>query len=124
MKNLLVYVMITNYLYLQMKIRIHFKGLIIKSFFIVLRLEDRSRSLAEISEYSIDDIHDNCNLFSDPESEWAGTLRVDEPEDEDNLHMQATDSRPESDQPNDFQSASVLRTPYRVPAFTYSEYDL
>ncbi|KAK9752169.1 Osteopetrosis-associated transmembrane protein 1 precursor [Popillia japonica] len=84
-----------------------------------LRLEDRSRSLAEISEYSIDDIHDNCNLFSDPESEWAGTLRVDEPEDEDNLHMQATDSRPESDQPNDFQSASVLRTPYRVPAFTY-----
>ncbi|KAI4463341.1 calcium-independent phospholipase a2 ipla2 -related [Holotrichia oblita] len=89
-----------------------------------LCLEDRSRSLAEISEYSIDDMHDNCNLFSDPESEWTGTLRVDEPEDEDNLHIPESDSRPESDQPNDFQSTPVLRTPYQVPSFTYSEYDL
>ncbi|KRT85813.1 hypothetical protein AMK59_2297, partial [Oryctes borbonicus] len=56
----------------------------------------RSRSIAELSEYSIDDIHDrdNCNLFSDPESEWTGTLRVEEPDDED-----VSDLRPESDQP-------------------------
>ncbi|GJQ86181.1 bmm [Trypoxylus dichotomus] len=76
--------------------------------------DGRTRSTAELSEYSIDDIHDhNCNLFSDPESEWTGTLRVEEPEDEDE---DVSDSRPESDQPND-----RFRAPYQIPSFTYGD---
>ncbi|XP_044747862.1 patatin-like phospholipase domain-containing protein 2 isoform X2 [Coccinella septempunctata] len=63
---------------------------------------ERKRSLAEISEYSLEDILDkDTNLFSDPESEWIGTFKVEEPEDDVNNSYSDSknDSRPESDQP-------------------------
>ncbi|KAF5308852.1 hypothetical protein FQR65_LT00552 [Abscondita terminalis] len=52
------------------------------------------------SEYSIDDLLDKDNnsaIFSDPESEWAGTFRIDDIEDE-LFREESTDTRPESDQ--------------------------
>lgn len=53
-----------------------------------------------MSEYLLEDIldSDSCNIFSDPESEWTGTCKVEEPEDE--MYPDGTDLRPESDQPN------------------------
>lgn len=54
-----------------------------------------------MSEYVLEDIldSDSCNIFSDPESEWTGTCKVEEPEDE-MYPSDGTDLRPESDQPN------------------------
>lgn len=50
----------------------------------------------EHSEYSLEDILDSDkNVFSDPESEWIGTCKVEEPEDE--LTFTPNDTRPESD---------------------------
>ncbi|XP_017775894.1 PREDICTED: patatin-like phospholipase domain-containing protein 2 isoform X2 [Nicrophorus vespilloides] len=73
-----------------------------------LRIEDRSRSMAELSEYSIEDIldKDTSNLFSDPESEWVGTYKIDEPDDF------FSDARPESDQPD-------LSKPYVIPSMSF-----
>ncbi|XP_008191795.1 patanin-like phospholipase domain-containing protein atgl-1 isoform X1 [Tribolium castaneum] len=77
-------------------------------------LDERRKSLAEMSEYSLEDLldKDTSNLFSDPESEWTGTYRIEEPEDED--EMPTADLRPESDQP------SYLRTT-TIPSFTFHE---
>lgn len=73
-------------------------------------MEDRAGSVTEISEY--DDIFDKLspNMFSDPESEWNGSFRVDLPEDGDDL-------RPESEQ----QPAAIpqLTKPIHIPRFTY-----
>lgn len=54
-----------------------------------------------MSEYILEDIldGDTCNIFSDPESEWTGTCKVEEPEDE-QYPMDGIDLRPESDQPD------------------------
>lgn len=60
----------------------------------------RKESFAEISEYSMEDILDKeTSLFSDPESEWTGTVKVEEPEDDVSEIYEATkdDTRPESD---------------------------
>lgn len=58
-------------------------------------LDDRS-SCEESSQYSLEDLleRDTSNIFSDPESEWNLSCKVEEPEDD--LHL--TDLRPESDQ--------------------------
>ncbi|XP_076273462.1 brummer isoform X5 [Rhynchophorus ferrugineus] len=48
------------------------------------------------SEYSLEDLLDSDkNVFSDPESEWVGTCKVEEPEDD--LRYSSNDARPESD---------------------------
>ncbi|XP_044254020.1 patanin-like phospholipase domain-containing protein atgl-1 isoform X1 [Tribolium madens] len=77
-------------------------------------LDERRKSLAEMSEYSLEDLldRDTSNLFSDPESEWTGTYKIEEPEDEDVIPT--ADLRPESDQP------SYLRTT-TIPSFTFHE---
>lgn len=58
-------------------------------------LDDRC-SYEGSSVYSLEDLleRDTSNLFSDPESEWNVTYKVEEPEDD----IQLTDLRPESDQ--------------------------
>lgn len=62
--------------------------------------EKRKPSLAEVSEYSLEDILDkDTSLFSDPECEWTGTFKVEEPEDDVSISDSKNDSRPESDQP-------------------------
>ncbi|KAK9870801.1 hypothetical protein WA026_009760 [Henosepilachna vigintioctopunctata] len=68
----------------------------------------RNDSLAEFSEYSLEDLDkDTSNLYSDPESEWTGTFKVEEPEDEVSSYSCANDdSRPESDQPGHSISGS------------------
>lgn len=40
--------------------------------------------ISDIIEYDLEDIilGDSSGIFSDPESEWTGTIKVDEPEDE------------------------------------------
>ncbi|KAJ8982981.1 hypothetical protein NQ317_001421 [Molorchus minor] len=56
--------------------------------------------VVDMSEYALEDIldQDSANIFSDPESEWTGTFKVEEPEDEQYL-IENGDHRPESDQP-------------------------
>ncbi|XP_068908332.1 patatin-like phospholipase domain-containing protein 2 isoform X2 [Tenebrio molitor] len=83
-------------------------------------LEERRRSLAEMSEYSLEDLvdRDTSNLFSDPESEWNGTYKIEEPEDDDDDLLPTADLRPESDQPE--QLSAYMRT-CPVPSFTYQE---
>lgn len=58
-------------------------------------LDDRY-SYDDCSQYSLEDLleRDTSNLFSDPESEWNLTYKVEEPEDD----IRLTDLRPESDQ--------------------------
>ncbi|XP_060531802.1 1-acylglycerol-3-phosphate O-acyltransferase Pnpla3 isoform X2 [Cylas formicarius] len=51
----------------------------------------------EVSEYSVDDILDKENIFSDPESEWNDTFKVEEGDD-DSTYYSGNDTRPESDQ--------------------------
>ncbi|RZC41980.1 Patatin domain containing protein [Asbolus verrucosus] len=82
-------------------------------------LDERRKSLTEMSEYSLEDLldKDTSNLFSDPESEWTGTYKIEEPDDDDDL-ISATDLRPESDQPE--QYANCMKT-YTIPSFTFQE---
>ncbi|XP_060531801.1 1-acylglycerol-3-phosphate O-acyltransferase Pnpla3 isoform X1 [Cylas formicarius] len=51
----------------------------------------------DVSEYSVDDILDKENIFSDPESEWNDTFKVEEGDD-DSTYYSGNDTRPESDQ--------------------------
>lgn len=80
-------------------------------------LDERRKSLAE-SEYSLEDLldKDTSNLFSDPESEWTGTYKIEEPEDD--YEIPSADLRPESDQPE--QLPGYLRTT-TIPSFTFQE---
>lgn len=68
-----------------------------------------------MSECDLEDIidRDSCTIFSDPESEWTSTIKVEEPEDEFN-HLQ-----PESEQSNETIRAQVKD--YKIPGFTYEE---
>ncbi|KAF2905969.1 hypothetical protein ILUMI_00200 [Ignelater luminosus] len=81
-------------------------------------------SIEGMSEYSLEDIldRDTSNIFSDPESEWTGTFKIEEPEDELSIPEQTTDTRPESDQPAYYDS--VCRKPYRIPSFNYDDLEL
>lgn len=70
-----------------------------------------------MSDYDLEDIidRDSCAIFSDPESEWTGTVKVEEPEDE-LYHLQ-----PESEQINDTIKPQLKD--YKIPGFTYEEMD-
>lgn len=64
--------------------------------------------------YTIEDIleADSSNIFSDPESEWTGTCKIEEPpEDDDDLNSFNSDIRPESERN------------YKIPSFSYEEID-
>lgn len=68
-----------------------------------------------MTEYDLEDIihTDSGAIFSDPESEWTGTIKVEEPEDE------LYDLQPESE-----RSSELLRLQikdYKIPGFTYDE---
>lgn len=56
---------------------------------------------------------DSSALFSDPESEWTGTIKVEEPEDE-LYHLQ-----PESEQIKETTKAQLKNC--TIPGFTYDE---
>lgn len=70
-----------------------------------------------MSEYSFEDLldQDAPNVFSDPESEWAGTYTIQEPDDND--LPGETDLMPESE-----QSEQMLRLKTcTIPSFTYQD---
>ena len=70
-----------------------------------------------MSEYSLEDIlESDKNLFSDPESEWISSCKVEEPEDEiaDNI---LSDSRPESDRIGNLNGKNT------IAPFAYEEID-
>ncbi|KAJ8922499.1 hypothetical protein NQ315_007529 [Exocentrus adspersus] len=78
----------------------------------------------DMSEYTLEDILDcdSSNIFSDPESEWTGTCKVEEPEDE--LYMtNRHDLRPESDQPNQSSKEDIVKG-YKISPVTYEELNL
>lgn len=56
---------------------------------------------------------DSSALYSDPESEWNGAIKVEEPEDE-LYHLQ-----PESEQSS--ETTSIHAKDFRIPGFTYDE---
>lgn len=68
-----------------------------------------------MSEYDLEDIIDreSCAIFSDPESEWTGTIKVEEPED-DLYHLQ-----PESEQRSEIIKEQANN--YRIPGFSFNE---
>lgn len=68
-----------------------------------------------MSEYDLEDIldRDSGAIFSDPESEWTGTIKVEEPEDE-LYHLQ-----PESEQTS--ETIKIQQKDYKIPGFTYEE---
>lgn len=76
----------------------------------------RRQSITEMSEYSLEDIldRDTSNIFSDPESEWTGTFKVEEPEDDQSDDQDDLDDLlPESDH--------LYKNPssYQIPSFTF-----
>ncbi|XP_065159937.1 patatin-like phospholipase domain-containing protein 2 isoform X2 [Atheta coriaria] len=87
-----------------------------------------SKSMSELlsdANSDIDDEYvadrDTSNIFSDPESDWTGTYKVEMPDDDDdddldddsNGTMMGNDTRPESDRP--------IKRPYIVPAMSYDD---
>ncbi|CAH0560430.1 unnamed protein product [Brassicogethes aeneus] len=80
-------------------------------------------SMDDVSEYSLEDIleGDACNVFSDPESEWMGQCKVEEPEDE---QMQTSnDLMPESEQSSSTLDPKYYRK-YDIPTITYEDVDM
>ncbi|XP_066141434.1 1-acylglycerol-3-phosphate O-acyltransferase Pnpla3-like isoform X2 [Euwallacea fornicatus] len=74
----------------------------------------------EISEYSVEDILDDKNLFSDPESEWVGSCKIEEPEeDEPTYFTKSNDTRPEAER----STNEALASKCTVPSFSYEEID-
>nr|ARI45076.1 adipose triglyceride lipase brummer [Leptinotarsa decemlineata] len=70
----------------------------------------------EMSEYELEDIIDrDAAIFSDPESEWTGSVRVDEPE-EDQFCNNNNDHRPESERPILISKECADKN--KVPGFT------
>ena len=82
-------------------------------------LAQKSESLAELSDASenVTDF-DTLTPFSDPESEWASAIDIDESEDNQSTQF-LPDLRPESEQPT--ASQTILRKAYQVPSFTYQD---
>lgn len=76
---------------------------------------DDQSSIAGISDISLEDFLDkeNTNIFSDPESEWNTNITND------SESFEATDLRPESDQPQD----SIFNKPYTIPVLSYENID-
>lgn len=72
---------------------------------------------SEVSEFDIEDFIDqeSCVIFSDPESEWTGTVKVEEPEDE--LYY----FQPESERGT--KSYKTHLKDYKIPGFTYENMD-
>ncbi|XP_066254167.1 patatin-like phospholipase domain-containing protein 2 isoform X1 [Euwallacea similis] len=74
----------------------------------------------DISEYSVEDILDDKNLFSDPESEWVGSCKIEEPEeDEPTYFTKSSDTRPEAER----STSEITATKCTVPSFSYEEID-
>ncbi|XP_019869560.1 patatin-like phospholipase domain-containing protein 2 isoform X2 [Aethina tumida] len=73
------------------------------------------------SQYSLEDVleGDACNMFSDPESEWTATCKVEEPDDYLHAQNSSDDLKPESEQAN----ISDYYRNYKIPTFTFDEID-
>lgn len=70
-----------------------------------------------MSEQDLEDIIDSCTLFSDPESEWTSSYKVEEPEDEQYTNYTRDDHRPEAERGREWSNN------FKVPGFTYEEID-
>lgn len=75
-----------------------------------------------MSDYALEDVldQDSSNIFSDPESEWTGAVKIEEPED-DLYSLEDGDLRPESDQPN--QTSKEHLKDYKLAKLTYENVD-
>lgn len=87
-------------------------------------LDGRRDSFGNISDYSVEDLLDKdaSNLFSDPESEWTGTYKVEEPEEEEDdlpLSDDPSDLRPESERPENQSCLTQKYMKYNNPQFTF-----
>ncbi|XP_056640090.1 1-acylglycerol-3-phosphate O-acyltransferase Pnpla3-like isoform X2 [Diorhabda sublineata] len=71
------------------------------------------------SEYDLEDILDKEPIFSDPESEWGGTFKIEEPEDDDELYP-STNTLPESDRRSNIETLHRWESKdYLVPSMVY-----
>ncbi|CAG9766070.1 unnamed protein product [Ceutorhynchus assimilis] len=80
----------------------------------------------QTSEYSFEDvIESDKNIFSDPESEWIGSCKIEEPEDELTYFSDSNnDTRPESDRSGLSSGATnALKRKCTIPSFSYEEID-
>lgn len=67
-----------------------------------------------MTEYDLEDIiTDSGAIFSDPESEWTGTIKVEEPEDE------LYNPQPESERSSELLKSQIKN--YKIPGFTYDD---
>ncbi|XP_022918776.1 1-acylglycerol-3-phosphate O-acyltransferase Pnpla3-like isoform X2 [Onthophagus taurus] len=87
------------------------------------QLEDEEDCTSGVEITPLDDVFDNdsSNIFSDPESEWT-SMKTTGDEIGENLRfddLRFEDLRPESDQPS--PGEELLKRPYEVPAFTYTD---
>lgn len=108
-------------------------------FFVEIYLDDQC-SITGLSDISIEDFNDGdtANIFSDPESEWNGSVNVEGAEIFDH-HQHHHDTRPESDQPEhelepeaeaeaEAEMAattheSTYMKPYTIPSMSYENLD-
>lgn len=73
------------------------------------------------SEYDLEDILDKEPIFSDPESEWGGNFKIEEPEDEDDLYP-STNTLPESDRRSENETLHRWDSKdYSVPSMVYEK---
>ncbi|XP_057658021.1 1-acylglycerol-3-phosphate O-acyltransferase Pnpla3-like isoform X2 [Diorhabda carinulata] len=71
------------------------------------------------SEYDLEDILDKEPIFSDPESEWGGTFKIEEPEDDDELYP-STNTLPESDRRSNIETLHRWESKdYLIPSMVY-----
>ncbi|CAH1106272.1 unnamed protein product [Psylliodes chrysocephalus] len=68
------------------------------------------------SQYDIDDILDNEPIFSDPESEWADTCKIEETGDD---LFTTNDHRPESDRRG--ENIPKWNKDFKIPSMVYKE---
>lgn len=76
--------------------------------------DNNLKIFSDMSEYDLEDVLDREPIFSDPESEWTGTVTVEEPEE---------NFLPESEQSNSSESSKAYSSKYKVPRMVYEEID-
>ncbi|XP_050505997.1 1-acylglycerol-3-phosphate O-acyltransferase Pnpla3-like isoform X4 [Diabrotica virgifera virgifera] len=76
-----------------------------------------------IAQFELEDILDREPIFSDPESEWTGTFKIEEPEDEDEQYP-TNDTLPESDRRGSREIINQWnKKEYKIPSMVYEDSD-
>ncbi|CAH1281469.1 unnamed protein product [Diabrotica balteata] len=74
-----------------------------------------------IAQFELEDILDREPIFSDPESEWTGTFKIEEPEDEDEQYP-TNDTLPESDRRGSREVINQWnKKEYKIPSMVYED---